>query len=165
MSRARNSPWFFLLVRLWGSLVSRMFFFFFYIAEKWKKKIVTVGENEPDHSTLGGPKGPRKACVICRMTETGTHSNVINMSEMTWGGLRTRVRCIQLDDRNMGDLTSADLLELNEIAWQGFFFVVVFWVAGESWLSARFISIWSETHLWKCKMTVSSIQMVLELVL
>lgn len=33
------------------------FFFFFYIAGEWKKKIVTVGENEPDHSALGGSYG------------------------------------------------------------------------------------------------------------
>lgn len=68
--------------------------------------------------------GPWKAYVICRMTETETHTNVINMSEMTLcvgrgrgrgGCLRTRVRCNQLDDRNMGELTRADLLELNEI--------------------------------------------------
>lgn len=63
--------------------------------------------------------------MIRRITETGAHSNVINTSEMTWWGLRTRVRCIQLDDRNVEDLTRADLLELNEIAWRGFFFFMV----------------------------------------
>lgn len=66
--------------------------------------------------------------MIRRITETGAHSDVINTSEMTWWGLRTRVRCIRLDDRNMEGLTRADLLELNEIVWRFFFFffMVVF---------------------------------------
>lgn len=48
---------FFLLAVAGHSCFKDGCFFFFYIAGEWKKKIVTVGENEPDHSALGGSYG------------------------------------------------------------------------------------------------------------
>lgn len=45
---------------------------------------------------------------------------------MALGVLKTSVRCVPWNDRNMGDLTRADLLELNEIAFPFFFFLWLF---------------------------------------